>query len=1450
MDHGHRPLGGGTGQRPLPPQRAVSGSHALQQGLKRPAVPSRLNNVRSVSQSGFYVDLTSDAATRQNAAAFTNNGGSLYTSPNVIDLSDDDQARPAKRARTDAHVPPPGEGGVQDPAHRRRPGSPLPPPPVPRLPACMGRSRRPAVDRLARRANGLEPPLCATRLPLPKQVADFAPWNGQHPEDVMTDGVVKGGYYDKPPGPNSTETNSAKPTIWPNLSAKNNMGLQTLSYLFTSVLEKRQALGKCTAPSTFKPPPRVTVTDTKREAWLRDLANPEVPLRKQSRTIPHGIRGKLLMEQCLGKNIAMPRAVWLAKCVGANELRAFRRKGVSGTAAAAGESKWVREWTVQVEFFLESVIAMCGQPEWQSKMDYAVKLATAFYAERLLERDHYLDWIVSSYAQATTERLPIWIILVQLYWKEITSFGRRGRRLAEATLENLQQLTRLDSRVHDSLKARLQKLVMIMAVTNRGCLIIPRSWQKYQHLLTPKTAAPGTPAQNITKRNRRLLAPLMKTPQNTRCPLLTLYGILDAHAHALHVDVGRLATACQAIIPEVDKLIAALLTWSSSVYRTGINRAYLAAKVIAVLASKGLDTDGAILSFLGIPQSVSIVAADVHRVLTELVRENGFSCGRYLQWLITSGAVSGSASPDLATGLLIALPASALPAHLQNTRKSLLHRISEVKDEGSVVSDILGVGIDDSDTASRVRVMQQTESLGAAAKQELADALTAQVEYLVKESILTHRWFCFARDVLEIILDMRALRHLLQMSMTSGDPGILASISDTIDYHRKSFAAMGYLMPMVDDLLEHYRVLRSQQALDRALIISLITLTKPWADKMHLLQSQQILGALPNDLLICEQQTSMAVCSPASDSLVSMQAGSLDSDQEIDAVFASGNTMDEQLMQRVFARIAQRAGKFESEQDHAASKLCAWLTQLRAVDASNFDLLATNHVQACLRSSGDAASSLTLISALVASGCMELETIIGLAQNMKTPASACTMVRLLTATASICVGLGEHEAYRFRVIQQRACQTSADALVPLLVTAMDDNKFPASDPGIITLLLEYTVSRYQVCLRALTSARPSPAFLSNCTKLVTKMLSPSCDEYVSVVGLDAKTIIGLADAISVAQCTMALALLAKKEALRGLPNESTLQPAILDAIVHGSEIWPQLLESAGQDTVRSIYQWAKDQVLVCASLETGPASIDEAKASRNLDILCVAHHAAKDSSKSQIVSSILDRLKELLERLPKEPLGVEHKQYLMALRILLHLCILYACDPTSDREGPRTSRESLLATLCIFLGHPGLQCHQEILEYIHDVASALSDALPAESLTALGHAMLRNGVRDPRLAFILGMINNPDAWLALVSYPQPQPGGGSAQAKALLQRAAQQQQQAQAAGRPGPMSGAGGSAVLQRAMSLRAGQQPQGEPKVVPYTLRRWEMMSDATPSMGDNDTSLSLGLFGARKVY
>jgi mediator of RNA polymerase II transcription subunit 12 len=199
-------------------------------------------------------------------------------------------------------------------------------------------------------------------------VADYSPWTGNHPEDVLNEQTTKQGHYDRTQV-SQNESNTARPSLYAQL--KHRSGLQVLSSVFAAVLEKRQAHSKVTSASTFKPPPRVTLTDNKREAWLRDLANPMVPLRRLSRTIPHGIRGKVLLDQCLSKEIPIGRAMWFAKCVGANEIRAFKRKGTSGSLAQGLEMKWVRDWTSSVHQFLEGVISSCGKGDWKSKMNYS-----------------------------------------------------------------------------------------------------------------------------------------------------------------------------------------------------------------------------------------------------------------------------------------------------------------------------------------------------------------------------------------------------------------------------------------------------------------------------------------------------------------------------------------------------------------------------------------------------------------------------------------------------------------------------------------------------------------------------------------------------------------------------------------------------------------------------------------------------------------------------------------------------------------------------------------------------------------------------------------------------------------------------------------------------------------------------------------------------------------------
>ena len=197
--------------------------------------------------------------------------------------------------------------------------------------------------------------------------ADYFPWTGCHPEDVLNESAARNGFYDRLPASHS-ESGTARPSLWNGV--KHRSGLQILSNLLISTLHERQEQGQLTISNTFKPPPRVTLTDAKRESWLKDLSNPAIPLRRLSRTIPHGVRGKSLLEQCLKKDIPISRAIWLAKCVGANEIRAFKRKGANGVFTVGGEGKWIKEWTTNIEQFLTSLLNDGDGTVWRVQVDY------------------------------------------------------------------------------------------------------------------------------------------------------------------------------------------------------------------------------------------------------------------------------------------------------------------------------------------------------------------------------------------------------------------------------------------------------------------------------------------------------------------------------------------------------------------------------------------------------------------------------------------------------------------------------------------------------------------------------------------------------------------------------------------------------------------------------------------------------------------------------------------------------------------------------------------------------------------------------------------------------------------------------------------------------------------------------------------------------------------------
>lgn len=267
----------------------------------------------------------------------------------------------------------------------------------------------------------------------------------------MNESTAKNGFYDKPLS-FLNESAGARSSIWSGLKIKT--GFDSLSSVFLAALHLQQAHGRTMGSSVFKPPPRVTLTDAKREAWLSYLANPAIPLRRLSRTIPHGIRGKLLLDQCLSKVVPLSRAIWLIKCVGANEIRAFRRKGASGAFTVGGEAKWTTDWTSNIEqFLLENIndldekrdgwgityrFAFAMKLQCQSTKHYPdrIRLATQMYKERLMDQGQYLDWLIRSIGESETDHLWVWLLLLNIHLPDIVVYRRGGASLVQGLLHH------------------------------------------------------------------------------------------------------------------------------------------------------------------------------------------------------------------------------------------------------------------------------------------------------------------------------------------------------------------------------------------------------------------------------------------------------------------------------------------------------------------------------------------------------------------------------------------------------------------------------------------------------------------------------------------------------------------------------------------------------------------------------------------------------------------------------------------------------------------------------------------------------------------------------------------------------------------------------------------------------------------------------------------------------
>lgn len=1154
------------------------------------------------------------------------------------------------------------------------------------------------------------------------------------------------------------------------------------------------------------------------------------------------------MEQCLAKSMPLQRAVWLAKCVGANELRSFRRKGVSGSAAAQGETKWVRDWTIQVEQFLESIANTCGQENWRAKIDYAIKLASAFYSEGLLDRDEYLDWLVRTFASATLATLPLWIIIVQIYWRDLITIGRRGRRLASALLEHLHHVVGKNNSAFETLKGRLQKLITGLATTANGCLILPHVWKKYGKLLDQELPALGEGLQHVVAsikgRNERLAAPMGRTADTTSSPLLNLYAMLDGIS--MDVDLDKLPSQCLSLVPDTNDLVGAVLHWSSTVYRYGRARVYIAARIIAYMYYAGYDTTGSVLAYLQQSKDTPLSEArHIWSVIGDLLHHDAFAVGAYLQWIITSGAAFRPGKSTMATGLLATLPVEKIPRRLRNLRCNLLERLGQSTDE-EVPIEKAKQEILQAFGTFRARFEDadgHLASLSGSAKLAVSSWMCQELVTSLNAPTLSASTFAFMRSIFENFGDLRALARLVEAALLVEDAQLLASAADTINMHVLDFVILGDMSESLDRLMERHRVLR-RTSLERTSLLAYVSLIKRFPDRA---QDAQLLAS---DLVAYEQQHSAAVCSPASDNLIGMQAGNLDSDAEIDAVFASGNSMDEQTMQRVFLRVLERAGKSDVKTVGLESNVHKWLDQLRNVDGPGFEKLAWEYVSAIMIKSQGSGLNTAGVVALVANRCLGFEALnaMSIQASSKTAAAALELM----AAPVLSTGLGVVEDYSFKLQQQRFSDEHAEGVINLLHKASEDQSFSVESDWVLDLSLQMITGHPDRFRERFTEDHSSLIIQQAATRISEALLSRGQSR--TAANLDACQVIRSANALNTPFSISWLHTYVNSQTMAGAGEEDAIKSALLKAVADKSEVWPQLLSAAKAATLKEIHVWARSSILAAVNAQDGDPMADKHNIGMLRQVLDVTYDSITDEDDAQFIWLLTEGVKA--QEKPLNGLDAMAPDYQSKLSdlvdrisVFLHLCTLPA-QTVAVSDQAKQGRTQLVAALCSLLVHPRLEHCRSLTEHIHDVAALHADALPEETLSSLYRQLQPTTLpNNTTLRFLLGSLN-----MSPNTVPTP-----SLALSSRVQAAQQTQQQRALARRQPQVAGGGAGANIPGASVAGASMPGPSRPampnanlmerKLTPYPLRNWEIMPDPTPVMGENDCALSLGLFGARKV-
>lgn len=1056
-----------------------------------------------------------------------------------------------------------------------------------------------------------------------------------------------------------------------------------------------------------------------------------------------------------------------------------------------------------------------------------------------------------------------------------------------------------DRDILDQLSSQLNFLLGSLIKSNSESFLCPSAWSKYRDALKTNLPADDDAAlvayNIINARNSRLAVTGTGYTFTGRQHFVRL---LDS---TFQTPIGpNFADQCWATSEDKTQLAKTLVEWATSHHRPGLSRVYVAASLLKSWCSiPNFEATPSILEMLdGVASDNQTRKSLVYHLVTELVRNRNFAVIQYLQWLIARGGYQGASDIDpdngaCATRLLIEMPVYCFQEKWKNERGNLLRRAGNysISDEELDISNALkcmehtlGLPLPPHEALSQrkpmplrklsTRIRKSSRALKSSIGAHLRDVMARQA----LENGISSTFFMSARSIMETTEDFTMLLDMVKTCTKTSAPEVLAACADTINSNLHVFLPLGSAAEVFNVLLSRLKALSQQQGM---IVRPLLAAISHLANRLP--GNERIATQLRQELLQSDRSNAIDACSPVSDSMMPQTQGpDGEVSEEIDKLLATGNRIDHPTMNRLFRTIVPKLEAGWAKLDDSRRVFASLLTKMRVFDTQHFDKLMADwvsHVRSL-----EARPALTdVFPILITAGCLTVSILLHTANaSPPTPnksiaslaqASATyfqELLYLLLMTVPKSKALTPEEAYHFTIHQQSAKSDNLKGMLALIrnvvleysilrdfsneaVVLLDDPLFQDKVSEMLRLLVVVDAAAASEALSIKTLPSKATDFIS---KLATNLLIPD-EEGKTPPSFD--HILRLANELTLPFCQLKLNFdLSLTEISSGEGDEPSqsrfeLFANAMDRAIEANNImWTRMLPCLSSDISHHLKTLAYRRFLgLIPSLKSDKlseaTSVDQIHIAENLLGVIEAITAGQSPAKSShLTASLVDKLSDIWDIVAlKNENNKELQQAVLNhwLPALLRLLTLHGSpsEPfvaplpvvSAGGKAPVALSYEVRARIILVLGSLILELQSlppntagAILQQVFDVAIVLVDALPddirlhcAKTMLLLPGSMASTSLTsDPRLYY-------------LFSTPQPT----AADNLVLAHK-----------DKPGMLLHNGSP----RNMGIMLGIGPFPAPqKYTPFVMRRWELLSESTPNIGENDTSLSLGLFEAIKI-